>query len=107
LALTLGLRYDNHDTFGDFWTPRAYLVWNANENWTFKGGYSEGYKAPRLERLTTGIYNVSGQGRTPVFGNPDLKPETSKNLELGTYFTNNFNFDFNITGFLVKLKTKL
>ena len=107
LALTLGLRYDNHDTFGDFWTPRAYLVWNANENWTFKGGYSEGYKAPRLERLTNGIYNVSGQGRTPAFGNPDLKPETSKNLELGTYFTNNFNFDFNITGFFSEIEDKI
>lgn len=107
LALTLGLRYDNHDTFGDFWTPRAYLVWNANENWTFKGGYSEGYKAPRLERLTTGIYNVSGQGRTPVFGNPDLKPETSKNLELGTYFTNNSNFEFNITAFYSQIEDKI
>ena len=107
LALTLGLRYDNHDTFGDFWTPRAYLVWNANDNWTFKGGYSEGYKAPRLERLTTGIYNVGGQGRTPLFGNPDLKPETSKNLEFGTYFSNNKNFDANITAFFSQVEDKI
>ncbi|MEG1709880.1 MAG: TonB-dependent receptor, partial [Acinetobacter sp.] len=107
LALTLGLRYDNHDTFGDFWTPRAYLVWNANDNWTFKGGYSEGYKAPRLERLTNGIYNVGGQGRTPLFGNPDLKPETSKNLEFGTYFSNNKNFDVNITAFFSQIEDKI
>ena len=106
LALTLGLRYDDHDTFGDFWTPRAYLVWNANDNWTFKGGYSEGYKAPRLERLTDGLYNVSGQGRTPTFGNPELEPETSKNFELGTYF-NKGNFDFNITAFYSKIKNKI
>ena len=107
LALTLGLRYDNHDTFGDFWTPRAYLVWNANDNWTLKGGYSEGYKAPRLERLTTGIYNVGGQGRTPLFGNPDLKPETSKNLEFGTYFNNNSSFDANITAFFSQVEDKI
>lgn len=106
LGLTLGLRYDDHSTFGDFWTPRAYLVWNANDNWTFKGGYSEGYKAPRLERLTDGIYNVSGQGRTPTFGNPDLKPETSKNFELGTYFTQG-NVDFNITGFYSEIEDKI
>ncbi len=106
LALTLGLRYDDHSTFGDFWTPRAYLVWNANDTWTFKGGYSEGYKAPRLERLTDGIYNVSGQGRTPNFGNPDLKPETSKNFELGTYFTQG-NVDFNITGFYSEVEDKI
>ncbi|TCM70765.1 outer membrane receptor for ferrienterochelin and colicins [Acinetobacter calcoaceticus] len=106
LALTLGLRYDDHDTFGDFWTPRAYLVWNANDNWTFKGGYSEGYKAPRLERLTTGIYNVGGQGRIPLFGNPDLKPETSRNFELGTYFNHN-NLDFNITAFFSQVEDKI
>ena len=107
LALTLGLRYDDHDTFGDFWTPRAYLVWNANDNWTFKGGYSEGYKAPRLERLTNGVVNVGSQGRAPSFGNPDLKPETSKNLEFGTYFTTNHNFDFNITGFFSQIEDKI
>lgn len=106
LALTLGLRYDDHDTFGDFWTPRAYLVWTANDTWTVKGGYSEGYKAPRLERLTTGIYNVGGQGRTPLFGNPNLKPETSKNFELGTYFNHN-NFDFNITAFFSQIEDKI
>lgn len=107
LALTLGLRFDDHDTFGDFWTPRAYLVWSANDNWTLKGGYSEGYKAPRLERLTNGIYNVGGQGRTPLFGNPNLKPETSNNFEIGTYFNNNDNFDFNITAFYSKIEDKI
>ncbi|UOH17114.1 TonB-dependent receptor [Acinetobacter sp. NyZ410] len=107
LALTTGLRFDNHDTFGSFWTPRAYLVWNANDNWTFKGGYSEGYKAPRLERLTNGIYNVGGQGRTPLFGSPNLKPETSNNFELGTYFNNGSNFDANITAFFSQIKDKI
>ncbi|BCX73345.1 hypothetical protein TOL5_15450 [Acinetobacter sp. Tol 5] len=107
LALTTGLRFDNHDTFGSFWTPRTYLVWNANDNWTLKGGYSEGYKAPRLERLTNGIYNVGGQGRTPLFGNPNLKPETSRNLEFGTYFTNESNFDANITTFYSQVKDKI
>lgn len=107
LALTLGLRFDDHDTFGDFWTPRAYLVWNANDSWTFKGGYSEGYKAPRLERLTSGIYNVSGQGRNPVFGNPNLKPETSNNFEFGTYFSNHKNFDYNITAFYSQVEDKI
>jgi outer membrane receptor for ferrienterochelin and colicins len=27
LALTLGLRYDDHDTFGDFWT--LVLIWSG------------------------------------------------------------------------------
>ena len=107
LALTLGLRFDDHDTFGDFWTPRAYLVWNANDSWTFKGGYSEGYKAPRLERLTNGIYNVGGQGRSPIFGNPNLRPETSNNFELGSYFSNGSNFDVNLTAFYSQVEDKI
>ncbi|MDI1221675.1 MULTISPECIES: TonB-dependent receptor domain-containing protein [Acinetobacter] len=107
LALTMGLRFDNHDTFGSFWTPRAYLVWNANDNWTLKGGYSEGYKAPRLERLTNGVYNIGRQGAVPFFGSPDLKPETSNNFELGTYFNNGSNFDANITAFFSQIKDKI
>ncbi|TDN48699.1 TonB-dependent receptor-like protein [Azoarcus indigens] len=60
LALTLGVRHDHHDEFGGYTTPRAYMVWNTTENWTVKGGISRGYKAPRLEYLTNGIYTVSG-----------------------------------------------
>lgn len=107
LALTLGARYDDHSTFGDFFTPRAYLVWNANDQWTVKGGYSEGYKAPRLEQLVDGIHNVSGQGVTPSFGNINLKPETSQNLELGFYFDNLQGFKTNITGFYSTIEDKI
>lgn len=107
LALTLGARYDDHSTFGDFFTPRAYLVWNANDQWTVKGGYAEGYKAPRLEQLVDGIYNVSGQGATPSFGNPNLKPETSQNLELGFYFDALNGFKANLTGFYSTIDDKI
>lgn len=107
LHLTLGGRYDDHSKFGDFFTPRAYLVWNAHDQWTLKGGYSEGYKVPRLERLTNGIYNVSGQGRTPSLGNPDLRPETSKNAEFGVYFDSLNGFKANITYFQNKTEDKI
>lgn len=107
LALTLGARYDDHNTFGDFLTPRAYLVWNANDQWTVKGGYSEGYKAPRLEQLVDGIYNVGGQGANPSFGNPNLKPETSQNLELGFYFDALNGFKANLTGFYSTIEDKI
>src|SRR5690606_17321414 len=38
LALTLGARHDDHSAFGSHFSPRAYVVWNAAENWTLKGG---------------------------------------------------------------------
>lgn len=106
-ALTLGLRYDDHDTFGDFITPRAYAVWNINDMWTLKGGYSEGYKAPRLEQLTDGVVNVTSQGRRPSFGNKNLKPETSENFELGVYFTPTENLNINLTGFYSTVQDKI
>lgn len=107
LSLTLGGRFDDHSNFGDFFTPRAYLVWNANDQWTAKGGYSEGYKVPRLEQLTQGLSNVASQGRAPVLGSIQLQPETSENYELGLYFDNQAGFNANVTLFQNKTKDKI
>lgn len=45
LALTTGIRMDDHDTYGDHWSPRAYLVYNATDTVTVKGA-----GLPRLKR---------------------------------------------------------
>ena len=107
LNLTLGGRFDDHSTFGDFFTPRAYLVWNMNDQWTAKGGYAEAYKVPRLEQLTQGLSNVASQGRSPVLGNINLKPETSESSEFGIYFDNLQGFNANVTLFQNKTKDKI
>ena len=104
LALTLGARHDHHDEFGGYTTPRAYVVWNTTDNWTLKGGVSGGYKAPRLEYLTNGIYLVGGQGRTPLIGNPDLSPETSTNMEISAIFDSLAGFTAGATVFHSKYK---
>lgn len=83
LAATVGLRYDHHDAFGGQVSPRAYLVWNANDQLTVKGGVSRGFRAPRLNQLIDGVSGISGQGQTISIGNPYLKPETSTSTELG------------------------
>ncbi len=106
-ALTVGLRRDHHDKFGTEYSPRAYLVWNASDNWTVKGGRSKGFKAPELQRLAEGINGFGGQGRIPLVGNPDLKPETSVSTELGAYFDNLDDFNANLTLFHNKFKDKL
>lgn len=96
LTLTLGLRRD-HTDYGNKTTPRAYLVWNATDSLTFKGGYSEGFKAPSIRQASLGFIETSRGaacngyaeykgGRCYTMGNNSLKPETSKNWEVGTLF---------------------
>jgi outer membrane receptor for ferrienterochelin and colicins len=99
LALTLGARFDEHSDFGDQVSPRAYLVWNASDQWTLKGGVSAGYKTPRLEQLTPGINGFGRQGTLPLIGSPSLTPETSVSSEFGVYYDNRGSLRFSATVF--------
>lgn len=98
-AATFGLRYDHHDIFGSHVSPRAYAVWNVNDNWILKGGVGRGYKTPRLDQLTPGINGFRGQGTIPTIGTPTLKPETSTNFEIGAIYDTNNGFMVGVTAF--------
>lgn len=107
LGITAGLRYDDHEVFGDQLSPRLYGVYTFNEAWTFKGGVSTGYKTPKTTALYDGIVGFGGQGTTPFFGNPDLKPETSTSTELAAYWQHPAGHNFNATVFRNKFDDKL
>ena len=107
LALTVGARHDDHSVFGGHFSPRAYLVWNANESWTVKGGVSQGFKTPRLEQLAPGINGFGQQGRLPLIGTPTLTPETSTSAEVGVYYDNLNGFTANLTVFDNKFEDKI
>lgn len=106
LALTLGARYDDHEAFGGHVSPRAYLVWNATDAWTLKGGVSQGYRTPDLNDLHAGVNGVSGQGTIITIGNPNLEPETTTSSEFGVYF-HGLNFNVNATVFHNEFKDKI
>ncbi|MFJ5416262.1 TonB-dependent receptor [Pectobacterium carotovorum] len=107
LSLTLGARYEKHDSFGGHLSPRAYLVWNVADDWTVKGGVSTGYKAPSLAQLHNGVSGVGGNGTTSTIGNPNLKPEESTNFETGVYYANPADVKANITGFVNHYKNAI
>ncbi|ALR77403.1 catecholate siderophore receptor CirA [[Enterobacter] lignolyticus] len=86
LALTTGVRMDDHETYGDHWSPRAYLVYNATDTLTVKGGWANAFKAPSLLELSPDWTTGSCRGACEIVGNPNLKPETSENYELGLYY---------------------
>lgn len=96
LALTVGVRRDEHDTFGGRTSPRVYMVWNANEQWLLKGGISQGYKTPRLDQLASGIVGFGRQGTLPLVGSPHLQPETSTSTELAVHYSGERGLDASI-----------
>lgn len=107
LAATLGLRYDHHDAFGSHISPRAYLVWNANEQFTVKGGVNRGFKAPRLNQLVDGANGIGGQGTSISIGNPNLKPETATTTEVGVLWDNQAGTSANATLFYNRISDKI
>lgn len=107
LGITAGLRYDDHEVFGDHLSPRLYGVYTLSETWTFKGGISTGFKTPKTTDLYDGIVGFGGQGTTPFFGNPSLKPETSTSTELAAYWQHPAGHNFNITVFNNKFDDKI
>lgn len=107
LALTVGVRHDDHSTFGGQTSPRAYLVWTASDAWTVKGGVSRGFKTPRLDQIASGITGFTGQGTIPSIGTPTLQPETSTTAEIGVYFDNGAGFNANLTVFDSTFENKI
>jgi len=127
LALTLGLRMDHHQKYGNNWSPRAYLVYHPASEWTVRGGVSRGFRAPNLKENSAsaatqsggnGCRSLAGMGWTNtsvnadgtrgcyMAGNPDLQPETSTNFELGTSWDRN-GWALGATYFHTNFKNKI
>ncbi|PAF51258.1 TonB-dependent receptor [Helicobacter sp. 13S00477-4] len=106
LFLTLGVRENFNSAFGFNTSPRAYLVYNAFEWLTLKGGVSTGYKTPTVSQLVRGVNGLTAQGTVPTYGNPDLKPETSISFEFGLLSETNW-IDVGVTGFYNTFRDKI
>ncbi|WP_432239300.1 TonB-dependent receptor domain-containing protein [Herbaspirillum robiniae] len=116
LALTGGLRLDNHEIYGNHWSPRLYAVWHGTDNLTIKGGVSRGFRAPEIRTIAPGYaYTTGGAGCTVgptgtcgvIIGDPDLKPETSTSWELGALWDNKAGLSGGATVFYTDLKDKV
>ena len=72
LTLTGGVRHDVYDDYGGQTSFAGNAAFTPNDGRTmFRATYAEGFRAPTL---------TEGQ---PPYGNPDLKPETARNFDLG------------------------
>lgn len=72
LTLTAGVRHDEYSDYGGQTTFGGNAAFTPDDGRTvFRATYAEGFRAPTLSE---------GQ---PPYGNPDLKPETARNFDLG------------------------
>ena len=106
LVFTYGVRYDHPEDYDDNLSPRGYLIYMPNRNFTVKGGVATGYKAPTmLQSAPVDIHlNITGE----IYrGNTGLKPEKSTTEEIGFYYHNEHDTDAHVTFFHTDFKNKI
>ncbi len=74
------LRYDHSSQFGGRVLPKMGATYFIDGNHRVKLNFGTGYVTPGLMEL---YYDFDMAGQTHWVGNPDLKPEKSKNYEIG------------------------
>ena len=75
-SLQANIRYDDSNQYGSKTTGGVAMGYVVSPAWRITAGANTGFKAPSFNDL---YY--------PGFSNPDLVPETSKNAEIGVYWT--------------------
>jgi vitamin B12 transporter len=79
LILVPGIRLDDNQSFGTAWTPAFSAAYIFRESGTkLKAGYAKGFKAPTLNEM----FFPAAFG-CPAFGNPNLQPERSWEVNAG------------------------
>ncbi|MEY1424138.1 TonB-dependent receptor [Morganella morganii] len=107
LTLTGGLRMNDHEFYGKHWNPRAYAVYKLTDEITIKGGVAKAFRAPTLRELSPNFGTSTQGGNAVMYGNRDLKPETSVTEELGIAYDHESGFSVSATLFNTEFKNKL
>ena len=107
LFLTLGSRLTHNEFFGNHLSPRAYLVYNATDTLSLKGGVATGYKTPDVNQISPEVGTIQKAWSIVDFGNKDLKPEKSTTYEVGAYYDNQADFRGSVTLFRNEFKDKI
>jgi iron complex outermembrane recepter protein len=106
LEATLAIRHDNYSDFGGTTNPKASFRWQPSKDFLLRGSYGTGFRAPSFFQVygAASESQIPGNIKDPVLctagsvdptvcairpntrggGNPDLKPETSKQWAFGT-----------------------
>lgn len=102
LGLTLNMRYDDHNIYGDVTNYRSGLIYIVNETVSVKLLYGTSYKAPAAMQLFAQPL-FSGE----VNGNPDLIPETAETIELAMDWKLSQETNLSMTLFKTEVEDKV
>lgn len=98
LELTLGLRYTNHEYFGDHLSPKASLHYSPG-HFHFRASYANAFRSPGMDELFYHYFSVN-RGKAQIsFGNEDLDPEKSNYFSLNAEYVAP-RWSVGVTGYL-------
>lgn len=89
LSITPGMRYDKNDTYGNKTTPQIGVNYKENERTAYYASWGKVFQAPRFDELywpssvDPADSYYPGSPETHYDGNPNLKPVTGWNAEVG------------------------
>lgn len=85
VLVTPGARLSWSDRWGRFVAPRVAAMLRPADNLAFRAALGKGFRAPDFKELYLSFVNdAAGYA---VYGNPDLRPERSTSMSLGTEWT--------------------
>jgi iron complex outermembrane receptor protein len=107
LDVDFALREEHYSDVGNNLRPQVTLRWQPVHELTMRAVYADGFRAPSLAEASNSFSVSHDTVNNPVTGNninigvvtggnPLVKPETSKNADLGVVFSPTSNFDVSL-----------
>ncbi|NVK89598.1 MAG: TonB-dependent receptor [Gammaproteobacteria bacterium] len=105
VQLQVAGRYDHYDNFGGDFNPKVGFKWQPSDQLVIRGSWASSFRAPSLSQSGVELRTTSfsadciaeisefcaGQasvgGFSLEYGNPELKPETSKSISYGFFWS--------------------
>lgn len=103
-SVVAGVRSDCRSDYGFHASPKISLMFRIGVL-ALRGGYGMGFRLPSLKELHS-EYDMGGQGMFMIYGNPDLKPETSHQGTLSAEITKGI-FNGSVSGYYTRFKDEI
>ena len=119
-------RHDSYSDFGESFSPKTSLRWQASPQVIIRSSIGQGFKAPNMDDLykapsqsyekfvdkslchkNGGVNCLSGYRKVVSRGNKSLKKEESSSVNLGVVVQPHQNFSFSLDGWYLKLNNQV